>query len=131
MLYREWRGSDGVRLQVVLTSKLRKETLDKAHANVGHMSTAKTLGVIQSNYCWPGFYADVDEFCKSCDICHRTKVVPRPRWPMQPLPVLPIPFYMVGVDIVRPLKCTRQGNKYILVAIDYYTKYTVAIAMKN
>ena len=132
VLYREWRGSDGIRrLQVVLPLKLRKEILEKAHANVGHMSTAKTFGVIQSNYYWPGFYADVDEFCKSCDICHRTKVVPRPRWPMQPLPVIPIPFYMVGVDIVGPLKCTRQGNKYILVAIDYYTKYTEAIAMKN
>ena len=50
---------------------------------------------------------------------------------MQSLPVITIPFYMVGVDIVGPLKCTRQGNKYILVAIDYYTKYTEAIAMKN
>ena len=120
VLYREWRGSDEIRrLQVVLPLKLRKEILEKVHANVGHMSTAKTFGLIQSNYYWPGFYADVDEFSKSCDICHRTKVVPRPRWPMQPLPVIPIPFYMVGVDIVGPLKCTRQGSKYILVAIHY------------
>ena len=132
VLYREWHGSDGVRrLQVVLPRKLRKEILEKAHANVGHMSTAKTFGLIQSNYYWPGFYADVDEYCKSCDICLRTKVVPRPRWPMQPLPVIPIPFYMAGVDIVGPLKRTRQGNKYILVAIDYYTRYMEAIAMKN
>ena len=50
---------------------------------------------------------------------------------MQPLPVIPIPVYMVGVDIAGPSKCTRQGNKYILVAMDYYTKYTEAIAMKN
>ena len=28
-------------------------------------------------------------------------------------------------------KRTRQGNKYILVAIDYYTKFTGAIAMKD
>ena len=50
---------------------------------------------------------------------------------MQLLPVIPIPFYMVGVDIVGPLKCTKQVNKYILVAIDYYAKYTEAIAMKH
>ena len=132
VLYREWRGSDGIRrLQVVLPRKLRKEILERAHANVGHMSTGKAFGLVQSNYYWPGFYSDVDEFCKSCDTCLRTKTVPRPRWPMQPLPVIPMPFYMIRVDIVGPLKRTRQGNKYILVAIDYYTKFTEAMAMKD
>ena len=51
MLYREWRGSDGIkRIEVVLLSKLRKEILEKAHANVGHINTAKTFGLIQSHY---------------------------------------------------------------------------------
>ena len=80
-LYRGWRGSDRIRrLPVVLPSKLRKEILEKAHANVGHISTAKTFGLIQSNYCWPGVMQIWMNFANLVIfICHRTKVVPRPR----------------------------------------------------
>ena len=34
---------------------------------------------------------------------------------------------MIGVDLIGPLKSTRQGNKYILSIIDYYTKYAVIV----
>ena len=32
---------------------------------------------------------------------------------------------MIRVDLIGPLKSTRQGNQYILSFIDYYTKYAV------
>ena len=38
---------------------------------------------------------------------------------------------MIGVDIIGPLKLTRQGNKYILSIVDYYTKYAEAVALPN
>jgi transposase InsO family protein len=50
---------------------------------------------------------------------------------MKPIDIVPVPFYMVGVDLIGPLKLTRQGNKYILSIIDYYTKYAEAIALPN
>ena len=50
---------------------------------------------------------------------------------MKPIDVVPVPFYMVGVDLIGPLKLIRQGNKYILTIIDYYTKYAEAIALPN
>lgn len=50
---------------------------------------------------------------------------------MKSIDVVPVPFYMVGVDLIGPLKLTRQGNKYILTIIDYYTKYAEAIALPN
>ena len=34
---------------------------------------------------------------------------------------------MIGVDLIGPLKSTRQGNKYILSIIDNYTKYAVIV----
>lgn len=34
---------------------------------------------------------------------------------------------MTGVDLIGPLKSTRQGNKYILSIIDNYTKYAVIV----
>ncbi len=57
--------------------------------------------------------------------------MPRPQWPLKSIEIVPIPFYMIGVDIVGPLKTTRSGNKYILSVIDYYTKYAEAAALPN
>ena len=50
---------------------------------------------------------------------------------MKPIDVVPVPFYMVGIDLIGPLKLTRQGNKYILPIIDYYMKYAEAVALSN
>ena len=61
----------------------------------------------------------------------KNKSVPRSRWPLKSIEVVPIPFYMIGVDIVGPLKITRSGNKYTLSVIEYYTKYAEASALPN
>src|SRR6266511_2684763 len=40
-------------------------------------------------------------------------------------------FYQWGIDIVGPLTETSRGNKYIVVAIDYFTKYPEARVLAN
>ncbi|CAB3996822.1 Transposon Ty3-G Gag-Pol poly [Paramuricea clavata] len=120
VLRRKWIDEDG------------KETLQiDAHEQVGHLGIAKTFEMIQSGFYWPGFYKDVKTFCKSCEICAKNKVVPRPRSPMKPFDIVPVPFYMIGVDLIGPSKLARQGNKYILSIIDYYSKYAEAVALPN
>src|SRR6266540_4426931 len=41
------------------------------------------------------------------------------------------PFYQWEIDIVRPLTETSRENKYIVVTIDYFTKYPEARALTN
>ena len=132
VLYRKWKTDKEEDVyQMVLPLNRRQEVMNQAHILVGHMGKAKTFALIQQGYYWPGFYKDIEEFCRNCDICARNKLVPRPRWPLCSIEVTPVPFYMVGVDIIGPLKTTRFGNRYILVLIDYFTKYVEALPMRN
>lgn len=35
-------------------------------------------------------------------------------------------FEKVGVDLIRPFPLTKSGNKHIIVAVDYLTKWVMA-----
>ena len=41
------------------------------------------------------------------------------------------PFYQIGIDVKGPLIRTSTGNRYIIVAMDYFTKWSEARAVEN
>jgi len=41
------------------------------------------------------------------------------------------PFTRVGLDIIGPLPTTKQGNKYIITLVDYFTKWPEAKAIPD
>ena len=53
------------------------------------------------------------------------------RAPLQPLPMVGNPFDRISMDIFGPLKRTASGNRYILIAINYNTKWPEVFALKN
>ena len=38
---------------------------------------------------------------------------------------------MIGLDIAGPLRITPIGNKYEVIAVDYFTKFSVAKAIPD
>src|SRR6266542_4285932 len=44
---------------------------------------------------------------------------------------LKAPFQRIGIDIVGPLTITKRGNRYIVTAIDYFTKWSIVKAIKE
>ena len=74
----------------------------------------------------------VRRFCQSCDICQRT--VAKGRTPVVPLgkvPLIETPFQRVAIDLVGPIiPASDRGHRYILVLVDYATRYLEAIALK-
>ena len=79
-------------------------------------------------YYWHGGEKYVRMKTKECVICaHKnnmfnTAAVP----PLRPIPVHPQIFWRVHVDIAGPLPVTKNGNKYIAVAICAFSKYIEA-----
>ena len=72
---------------------------------------------------------DITTYIKSCDQCQR-RGKPQGKHELYPIKVKE-PFYQIGIDIVGPLPQTEKGNKYIVVAIDYFTKWPEAKALKE
>ncbi|CAM8947580.1 unnamed protein product [Rhodiola kirilowii] len=94
----------------------------------GHGSTSKTVAkVLQSGFYWPNIFKDTYEFVKSCNECQRTGNIAR-RDEMPQKGILEVEIFDVwGVDFMGPLP-SSQGNSFILVAVDYVSKWVEAIA---
>jgi hypothetical protein len=126
-----FRSSKGDAL--VLPKKYRQQILIQYHDGHlgGHLSAPKVLSKLRSLYYWPTMKKDVDNWCKSCQICAARK---RPRRyykaPLKPIAV-DGPFHTLGMDILGPLHRTLSGNRYILVCMDYLTKYPECFAIEN
>jgi transposase InsO family protein len=103
--------------------------LNGLHSNPlsGHFGTDNTYQRIKQKYYWPKMISDIEEFVKSCDICQRRHG--KHKQPsMQPIPVGQ-PFECIGIDLIGPLTITPTRKRYIIVAIDYLTKWVEARAI--
>jgi hypothetical protein len=50
--------------------------------------------------------------------------------PLHPIPPLG-PFEKLGINLMGPLPMTRRGHRFIVVAIDYFTKFVKVRALKS
>ena len=93
----------------------------------GHFGTEIMFNKIRTRYYWPQMYENIREYVKNCDSCQR-RGKPQTHQLLHPIPVHS-PFYQIGIDFVGPLPKTSNGNKYIIVAMDYLTKWPEAKAV--
>lgn len=70
---------------------------------------------------------------RSCPTCQaRKKKSPKKNEPMRPIPTPSRPFYMLGCDAVGPIDpISKNNNRYLLVAIDYLTRWPMAKAVPD
>src|SRR3954452_8157799 len=94
-----------------------------------HASTERMMNKMKTRYYWPQMFEDIRTYVKSCDTCQRRGKFKRVK-PLHPIPVGEL-FYRVGIDYVGPLLKTKEGNRYIIVAMDYLTKWPEAKPTKR
>lgn len=120
------------RFLLCLPAANRSEVLQKFHGGRcgGHMGIRRTFQRVRERYFWHKMFRDVKSFVQSCDLCQRMKVTPcAPFGLLQPVEV-DTAFHTVGLDIVGPLQPSRRC-RWIIVAIDYLTKFIEAKAVTN
>ena len=71
----------------------------------------------------------VERHCRECTKCQKFKLPQPTRAPLTSMPIGK-PWEMVAVDILT-VSISTNGNKYLFVIQDYFTKWATAIPLPN
>uniref|UniRef100_A0A2N9IUA0 Uncharacterized protein n=1 Tax=Fagus sylvatica TaxID=28930 RepID=A0A2N9IUA0_FAGSY len=94
----------------------------------GNHSSARALQrkIVRAGYYWPSMQADTSRFVQHCDKCQRfANLLHSPPETLVPM-TAPWPFAQWGLDIMGPFPIGRRQLKFLVVAIDYFTKWVEA-----
>nr|GEZ11795.1 reverse transcriptase domain-containing protein [Tanacetum cinerariifolium] len=93
-----------------------------------HCANLTAKKIFDADFFWPTIYKDAHEFVKNCDSYQRQgKISQRDEMPQNSIQTCEI-FDVWGIDFMGPFPSSR-GNKYILVAVDYLSKWVEAKAL--
>nr|GFB56403.1 reverse transcriptase domain-containing protein [Tanacetum cinerariifolium] len=118
-------------IQRCVASKEAIDILNACHSGPsgGHYGANYTAKkVFDSGFYWPTIYKDAFELVKRCDSCQRQgKNSQKDEMPQNFIQIYEI-FDVWGIDFMGPFSSSK-GNKYILVAVDYLSKWVEAKAL--
>ncbi|KAH9077974.1 hypothetical protein Ae201684P_019080 [Aphanomyces euteiches] len=137
--------------RTILTSPLRNPTVTKVpvipvsmiltvlelchdSSLSGHFGVTRTIDRVKRIGYWKGWRDDVIDYCRKCLRCGAAKGTrPWKNGLMQRLPVYKLrgPFSFLVVDALGPFPLTPQGNRYVLIFVDYFTRWPEAFAVPD
>eukprot|EP00731_Ephydatia_muelleri_P023718 Em0015g1301a len=119
--------------QLVIPFILRATLLNELHSGAvgGHIGEEKMSFRLKERFYWPGSMEAAREWCKTCASCATRKTsAPKNRAALQTVQA-GSPMQIVAVDIMGPFPETKDGNRYVLVASDYFTRWVEVYAIPN
>jgi hypothetical protein len=117
--------------RIVLPAFYLALAFKEAHDSIwaGHLRGPQTLEKLQRMYWWPHMRDAVRSWLAACQDCGSRKAKPKAVVP----PPRSVRTGDVGdrwaIDVAGPLPVTASGNRYVIAAVEYTTRYAVAAAV--
>lgn len=130
-----WKNPEGVLLKCINKDEAPKLIVD-FHGGVfgGHfVGRVTTHNILRAGYWWPTLFKDANRLVRRCDSYQRFSGRLRAlgSLPLQPVSI-ESPFKQWGMDLISDISDhSSAGYKWILVVIDYLTKWVDAIPSRK
>ena len=122
---------DGNDYRKLITDQTERVKLILEAHKIGHEGYYKTYQRLRKSFYWNNMVMDIKRVVQSCDKCQLNRSQPYPE-PTENIPTkVEGPFIHLGLDIIGPLIKTKNNNQYIMVVVDYFTKWVEAEPTEN
>lgn len=112
--------------KLVVPTANRREIFESMHSDplAAHFGVSKTLSRISDLYYWPKMRQDIVRYVRNCRICAAHKVCNAGRYGlMGNYKEINFPMQLLSIDWLGPLPLSKKRNQYLLVCVDWFTKY--------
>ena len=125
-------GRQQLTYRTVINTHEKIPLLRKVHDDPtgGHLGQENTYLRLSKSYYWPRMQQDIIDYVRTCKICQKRQRR-RGETPLQPIKKGTLPFHQVGIDVMGPLPRTLTGKRYIVVAVDHFSKWVEAKALED
>lgn len=110
--------------KIIIDQDLQNKILNEYHIELGHGSAGNMLYNIKKKYEWVNLYTQTHEFVKKCKICSRAGTIRRNTNFFHNY--TSHPGDLIEIDLIGPLPMTGNGNKFVITAIDNYSKLAMS-----
>lgn len=120
--------------RVVVPVSLRQTVINKTHCSstgAAHRGFKTTYEWVRDHYYWPRLKADVKAITSSCVACQRRKSPKLGQLGLMIPTRVSTAWDRIAIDLIGPITKTASGNSLILSVIDMFTKYAIAMALKD
>ena len=133
-LGRLWRrrSPPSVGSQLVVPVQKRQDLIKQFNDSLfaGHLGITRTVFRLLDRVYWPGLRRDVQTYIKLCTICIARKSPCPRRAPMGHVEV-GHRWERVAMDLLDMSVTTARGNRYVLVMVDCFTRWTEACPLPD
>jgi len=112
--------------------EFRGDLIQRMHNEYEHLSLHGMKDLVMRRGWWPKMDHDIQEFrasCANCQVAQRSRKSQECEYVQLPTPRFVEPFQRWGIDLIGILPKTKDGNRWILTAIDYATGWPLAKAL--
>ena len=120
--------ADGITTVEYVPSGRRMKEIRRLHVGLAHLRYSSLIDIFKQRFWWPDMDQDIKDAINRCPECqlNRSNSNDHAPQPIRPLAPTALPFERWGIDFVQNLSTTKAGNRHIITAIDYASRWVVA-----
>ncbi|CAF2035716.1 unnamed protein product [Rotaria magnacalcarata] len=110
---------------LVIPKTMQNKLLEWAHDHptAGHGGQQKTLFRLITRVYWESMRKDVFNYISACQLCQQFKYNNAPTASPMQLHSVNEPWHTIGMDIMGPFPTTARQKRFLLVIVDYFTRW--------
>jgi hypothetical protein len=127
--YQLWQGEVYLRAnatrdrRLIPTKDRRLALIQSCHRDSGHYGIHRTESLLTKQYLWANRRAEIRQYVDSCETCAKFQANFNTDPKLHSIPVTPSAWHSLGKDVVGPFPTFATGKRYVVIAIDYFTKW--------